>query len=689
MNPLNRDLVARDDPQPGAAVPQVEVYARPPLPPTVGLRLRHSTRFKVFALVFLAVLGAGSAWSFTRPPLYRSVATVLVEAPEGIGFKAGKEGADAQNLAVQGRVLLARDLLEATLSGAVRSGAEVAGLDADGLGRMLFVQPTPDTNMVELGATGGDPKLLAALVNAWTDAYLARRQRQVSVDVDATLSRLQEEYDRLAASKREKAAALDAYRAQNDIDTMERDGNQALARLASLTTELNKARAEQTKAEAEREALEDAIARGEPVVPESEQGSLTQLESEAAKLRTQLALLEKRYTRVYMENEPSMRDLPGELADLESRIAKKLAQGRDFLRSTLTREIQRARRQTMTIEQQLAVARSEASRFTARYARYETMKQDLEKVDELHRELEARLVDVKAKAPANYAQARVVEPAYAPDRPFYPLYWRDFLYILAGAGASALLAVLLLEFLGRRAREPEEMLPVTGVRVFAPPAAPVPGLERSRALPLSGEPPGPWLPGPEVPSLPGIIQRELLAGEVRALADLADPASRQLLGLLMSGLTPQECADLDESHLDLGLALIRVPGDGRTVRLSPALASELSAHRPIPLWAGASGAATVESLSARIGLLAHDAGLAHPAEIGVGALRHTYIAYLVRQGARLTELEQVIGPLPPAELTRYGVYKPAGPARPLAELDLVYPVFGSLQEGPRAEGQGP
>lgn len=678
MHDPSREIAHRDALYPAVnrdpAGPQVEILSRPAGPGTVKTPLRHSGRFKLFALVFLLVLGAGSAWNFTRPPLYRATATALVEVPEGIGFSAGEGGADTQNVAVQGRVLLARDLLADTLERARQQGVALAGLDPDSLRPMLDVQPTPETNLVEMGATGGDPQQLAVLVNAWTQAYLARRQDQVESDVDQTLVRLQEEYDRLDASKREKAAALNDYRQRYDIDTMQSEGNQALARLTALTTELNKARADAVKAEAEQAALEEAIARGEPVVPQSEKGDLVALETKAGELRKRLAELQKRYTPVYLQNEPILRELPDELRTLEESIARLKAEGRDYLRSSARRDVERARRQVQTQEQQLAVARSEASRFTARYARYETLKQDLEKVDELHRELEGRLVEIKAKAPERYAQVKVIEPAFAPRRPIQPDYWRDFLYTLAAAGVSALLAVLLVEFLSRRTRNEEDELPVTGVRVFAPAGAGGAAPSGQEARPLAHQAPG-ALAQTEVRSLPGSILRELLIGEVRSLTELADPATRQLIGLLLCGLTPQECADLTESDFDLRAGLVRVPGADRTLTLGPALAAELESHRPMPLWHGAAGSAGVDALSARIGLLAHDAGLVQPAEIGVGALRHTYICYLVRQGARLTEIERVIGPVPAGELSRYAVYRPSGPAKPLSDLDLVYPAF--------------
>ncbi len=169
-------------------------------------------------------------------------------------------------------------------------------------------------------------------------------------------------------------------------------------------------------------------------------------------------------------------------------------------------------------------------------------------------------------------------------------------------------------------------------------------------------------------SLLGAIERELLAAEVRALAELADTATRQLIGFLLSGLTQRECADLDDATIDLAGGQVRVPGDGRVLALSPGLTALLARQQPLPLWSGDSAA------GGAAGLMAHDAGLSHPTEVD-DALRHTYICYLVRQGARLTEIEQVICRLDAAQLTRYGVYSPAGAAKPLGQVALDYPVF--------------
>ncbi len=672
--------------------PQLEILSRGEGLRFVRTTLGRSPRFKVFAAVFILVLAVGSAWNFSRTPIYRATATVLVEAPKGIGLGAGEQGADLQNVTAQGRVLLARDLLEETLALAGGQDQSVQALDPEFLRAMLKVRPIAETNLVELQATGSDPERLALLVNVWIETYSSRRQRQVQQDVDERLVRLQEEYDRLDAEKQKKAVALDQYRRLHNIDTLEQDGNQAVARLRSVTDELNTAKAEHIEAEAELAALEDAIATGEPVVPPSEQAGLDALQEKAAALRSRLSDLRKRYTRLYLESEPSLRELPLQLAQLEDLIGSNLADGRDYMKSQFSRAVARSGRQVEVLEQELAAARVRASDFTSRFARYDRLQDDLQEVDALHRDLEGRLMKVKAEAPQAYRQVEVLEWAFPPRIPVEPHYWRDFAYHLGAAALAALLAVLLFEFLTRRERDEDEMAPLTGVRVF--------GLAAAGRHPIAkGAAPAALEAGrplrEEVRSLPGSLARELLLGEVGALIALADPASRQLIGLLLSGLTEEECAGLSETDFDLPSSRVRAPTDGRAVELAAPLVADLERRRPLPLWAQASeGAAAEPRASAarlldRLPLLAHDAGVARPHEVDAAALRHTYVCYLVRQGARLTEIERIVGHLPAAALARYGAYSPGGAAKPLESVHRIYPAVAGYLANPDDRGQKP
>ncbi len=75
---------------------------------------------------------------------------------------------------------------------------------------------------------------------------------------------------------------------------MEQAGNQAPVRLEALTRDLNTVRANEVKAQSQLPALDEAITRGEQVVPPAVQ----QIEQEAAKRRADLAVRSQRYTKI-------------------------------------------------------------------------------------------------------------------------------------------------------------------------------------------------------------------------------------------------------------------------------------------------------------------------------------------------------------------------------------------------------
>lgn len=81
----------------------------------------------------------------------------------------------------------------------------------------------------------------------------------------------------------------------------------------------------------------------------------------------------------------------------------------------------------------------------------------------------------------------------------------------------------------------------------------------------------------------------------------------------------------------------------------------------------------VLELDALIVRIAQDAGIAYPEEINALAVRQTYIAFLVRQGLRLTELPRIAGRLSEAALTIYRIRSPSAAGVPLERIALPYP----------------
>lgn len=78
---------------------------------------------------------------------------------------------------------------------------------------------------------------------------------------------------------------------------------------------------------------------------------------------------------------------------------------------------------------------------------------------------------------------------------------------------------------------------------------------------------------------------------------------------------------------------------------------------------------------ALLACLVHDAGLTHPDEVSPEQLCHTYRAFLVRQGLRLTELGRMVGYVPATVLANYKPLSPPGSGRSLEEIEWLYPAL--------------
>jgi site-specific recombinase XerD len=86
-------------------------------------------------------------------------------------------------------------------------------------------------------------------------------------------------------------------------------------------------------------------------------------------------------------------------------------------------------------------------------------------------------------------------------------------------------------------------------------------------------------------------------------------------------------------------------------------------------------------LDAALLYTAHDAGIENADEVTPLSLRHTYVAFLVRQGIRFSELVKLIGHLPAATLAAYKLLTTAGPRQPLERVDRLLPAIRELSAG--------
>jgi integrase len=272
---------------------------------------------------------------------------------------------------------------------------------------------------------------------------------------------------------------------------------------------------------------------------------------------------------------------------------------------------------------------------------------------------------------------KVLEAAATPQQPWRPLYWRDTALAIGGSLALALLAVWLVELFNRSEPRPSVVLiqPSAG----ALPYEVSPQLLASRSRPeVSLETTEPALL-PRQPTFP----RELRHDEVTALIRTSDDDSRLVMLLLLSGVTLEEALKLRWNDVDLNRGVIRVGEESaRDIAIGGTLRRCLAAGPKMPgsdLLVGHPGRPlTRESIDAQVLYAAHDAGIEDATQITSDCLRHTYLAFLVRQGIRFADLVRLVGHLPAELVGAYTALSPAGARIGMAEIQLFHP---ALREG--------
>ena len=146
------------------------------------------------------------------------------------------------------------------------------------------------------------------------------------------------------------------------------------------------------------------------------------------------------------------------------------------------------------------------------------------------------------------------------------------------------------------------------------------------------------------------LPRELQPDEVAQLLQAAAPQNLPILACLLCGLNPEELVSLQQQHLDIGHNVLRVPGSSSRVlplaaQLRPLAQQAQSNGNPQSqlFTLGAGGPMEPQDVDAVVTSSAFDAGLTDAQSVTPAALRHTYVAFLLRQGLRFSELSQLVG----------------------------------------------
>lgn len=624
-------------------------------------------RFFVFLSVFILGCLVCLPYNFMRSPLYESRGTLLFVLPKR--DTETDEKMDTQHIAMQRQILISNPMLTKILGYLEERNdllSENFPIALSDLKSMLNVMPTENMNVVKVSANGQRRQLLPILVNTWMDVYLENLADLEESSFKATNTELYQQSKELQRTVAEKRQELERFRKEHDIVSTEREENWDLTSFNGLTDTLKKAKEELAAATARLNAIRDAVKQGKPFVRAQDQEVLTNLENRVADVQVQLKELEMKYTREYMKIDKQSKTVIGKLKLLTEEINLKRRESQQLALAEAEQTQAAVQFAVDDLQQQLTAHKKTAADYSEHFSKHEALKEQLTQLERLYNDVSKQLVKMEVTNKQQLPQIQVLERALLPEHPVRPYYLRDAGISVAGSFVLGLLAVWFYEFLAKPTKLPAgaQRQPLFYV-VSDPQKTQQPAIRDVRA---------------EQPLLEQRLPRELSVSEVKTLTDSANDPTRLLIDTILSGLSIEEAAALRSRHINLQTGIIHVQGESeRTIPLSAKLKAAFSHHDSATdesVWHDTNNnPLTVSDLTELISRAAHNSKLCNPSEINEQAIRHTYFAFLIRQGARMEDIERITGRLSRASIALYNIISPPGTGLPLDRIDTVYPTL--------------
>lgn len=471
-----------DEPAAGGPEPESEFN----LAEYVGLLRRHWKLAAVCCALGLA--GAGVHYAIT-PKAYQATTIIQIErrslTPLGNAQNPWLENywnmefyptqyELLQSRGLAERVVKSLDLMEDPTfnPGAAREGKSataegdqaVLGTLADQIRGGLAVEPVRNTQLVQLTFRASSPEFAARAANAFAEAYIDMGVEDRFATAGKASTFLSSQIETLKQEIQDKETQLQAFSRRSDIVSMDPATNVTLKRLEALNSQFADAKKMRIQREAEyhetmngpKGSMSDSLAGG---VVSEQRGQILRLEREyESKLKT------------YKPDFPDMVALKAEIEKARQHLGEVVNEQVDKARNNALAAYQTSLRQEQEIGGELNTLKNEAINQNSAAVEYTNLKVEIQTrrdlLDELMRKQSETEVAVRLQD-TRQSNIRIIDKALVPGGPFQPSLRKDVTYgmllgLLFGIGCA-----VLIEFLDRTVKVPEEIERKLGLPTLA------------------------------------------------------------------------------------------------------------------------------------------------------------------------------------------------------------------------------
>lgn len=601
----------------------------------------QTKKWKVLIATFLFVLILSLILVWTRENIFESKATIQFSATQISGVESSST-LMIDSLQNQQRLTSNRILAAVNQSILVNYGIQS---NVRSLSEMLSAE-LQSGQIINLRATGSNPEQLQPILSAWLEEYLKAFGEENDNNNTDSILRLSTMLTALEEKISQQKVALITYSQDKDIVSLERNENKILNKVNSLEKLLHAAEQDYLNQQEIVNRINYAEKEDRLIIHPEDEATIAMIRKNIAKIENQLSELSDKYTRKYMEKDPSIISMQNSLLNLQEQFKKESLLSQSIFVKEAKNNLLVAKSKVSLLTEQLDALSVKAQAFNHRLKEYVRLNDSLDKLVAQAQSLKDSLL-AQEMLQVGRPQFKVLEYPFVPSYPIAPNNKRDSLISVLIAAVASLIALFLFSYIVRQKQ---------ASTVFSNYTMVPNDMSDKRQLLHQQE--------AQISENQVLLEQKfatesfrlLSAGECHKLVSFASKQGKLVILLVLSGVNIKELLAIKLQDVDLEKNTLEVNGAfARNIVLSPEV-SVLTAD--VMEYKNTQDNIfdedySLEELSHLITNSAHDAALAKPEGISLESLRHTYLTFLSEQGIKLNDLEKIAGYINPAQLSLY------------------------------------
>lgn len=386
-------------------------------------------------LVFTLIFSAATIFTFTRTPLFQSVASVQIFRRDQVVMQVQSVGDNeirsAEDLNTQVKVLesfaivqrvadrLTGEELKTFLAPYRKDGAEVPVTPAEVIFKNRKIVPVRLSLVLQVQYSHPDKFIAAKVANLFIDEYIAYNSRLRIEDSMKAVDDLKERAEQQKKKVEELAINLQSYREKNKMVSLDKGKDIVTEKLKALNAYVTQTTARLNEAEIRWRQVQErkatpALLLDLPFI--SSQSLITQLVQQVAAQKIVISQLREHYR----DKHPKMIEAVNSLAQTERELSRAI----DSTAATFEADFQTAKRNDEEARANLVRQEAESLQ-TDRFAvEYSNLERDLGINEHLLNNILGRMRETSMSSTIETQSARVVDraaPALKPYSPNIPL----------------------------------------------------------------------------------------------------------------------------------------------------------------------------------------------------------------------------------------------------------------------------